>query len=181
MLARTLCSISFRPIFSSMWIKKLYKLDFEKANEPEIKLPTFVRSCRKQGDSKKTSTSSLTMQKPLTVRITTNCGKLLEIGISEHLICLLRNLYASKEATVRPRHGTTDWFNVGKGVQQPGHWHPTYLTSMQSILCEMLGWMNHKLKSRLPEEIQYQQTHIGRWYHSHGRQWRGTKKPPDEG
>ena len=54
----------------------------------------------------------------MTVRITTNCGKLLEIGISEHLICLLRNLYASKEATVRPRHGTKDWFLIEKGVRQ---------------------------------------------------------------
>ena len=57
----------------------MYKLDFEKANEPEMKLPTFVGSYRKQGDSRKTSTSSsLTRQKPLTVWITTNCGKLLK-------------------------------------------------------------------------------------------------------
>ena len=58
------------------------------------------------------------MPKPLTVWITINCGKLKEMGIPDHLICLLRNLYASQEATVRTGHGTTDWFQVGKGVRQ---------------------------------------------------------------
>ena len=58
------------------------------------------------------------MQKPLTLWITTNCGKLTEIGIPDHLICLLRNLYAGQETTVRTEHGTTDWFQIGKGVRQ---------------------------------------------------------------
>ena len=58
------------------------------------------------------------MPKPLTVWITTNCGKFLNMGISDHLICLLRNLYADQEATVRTRHGTMDWFQIGKGVYQ---------------------------------------------------------------
>ena len=60
----------------------------------------------------------LTMPKPLTVWITTNCGKFLEMGIPDHLTCLLRNLYAVQEATVRTGHGTTDWFHMGKGVRQ---------------------------------------------------------------
>ena len=70
--------------------------------------------------SRKTSTSALlTMAKPLIVWITTNCGKFLkEMGIQEHLTCLLRNLYAGQEATVRTGHGTTDWFQIGKGVYQ---------------------------------------------------------------
>ena len=55
-------------------------------------------------------------QKPLTVWITTNCGKLTEIGIPDHLTCLLRNLYGGREATVRTGHGTTDWFQIRKGV-----------------------------------------------------------------
>ena len=54
----------------------------------------------------------------LTVWITTNCGKFLEMGIPDHLTCLLRNLYAGQEATVRPGHGTTDWFKTGKGLFQ---------------------------------------------------------------
>ena len=58
------------------------------------------------------------MPKPLTLWITTNCGKFLGMGISDHLTCLLRNLYAGQEATVRTGHGTTDWFQIGKGVRQ---------------------------------------------------------------
>ena len=56
------------------------------------------------------------MQKPLTVWITTHCGKLTQVGIPDHLTCLLRNLYAGQEATVRTEHGTADWFQFGKGV-----------------------------------------------------------------
>ena len=58
------------------------------------------------------------MPKPLTVWITTNWKTLKEMGIPEHLTCLLRNLYAGQEATVRTRHGTTDWFQIGKGISQ---------------------------------------------------------------
>ena len=58
------------------------------------------------------------MSKPSTVWITTNCAKFLEMGIPDHLTCLLRNLYAHQEATVRTGHGTTDWFQIGKGVRQ---------------------------------------------------------------
>ena len=61
---------------------------------------------------------SLTMRKLLTVWITTNCGKFLEMEIPDHLACLLRNLYADQAATVRTEHGTMDWFKLGKGVHQ---------------------------------------------------------------
>jgi len=60
----------------------------------------------------------LTIPKPLTVWITINWKILKETGISDDLICLLRNLYAGQEATVRIGHGTTDWFQIGKGVRQ---------------------------------------------------------------
>ena len=76
-----------------------------------------------------------------------------EMGIPDHLTCLLRNLYAGQEATVRPGHGTTDCFQIGKGVCQGVYCHPAYLSCMQSTSYEMLGWMKHKLKSRLPGEI----------------------------
>ena len=96
----------------------MYKLDFEKAEELEIKLPTSARSQNKQGNSRKTSISdSLTTLKTLTVWITTNWKILKEMGIPGHLTCVLRNLYAGQEATVRTRHGTTDWFQIRKGVQ----------------------------------------------------------------
>ena len=70
------------------------------------------------------------------------------------LTCLLRNLYAGQEATVRTGHGTTDWFQIGKGVHiKAVYCHPAYLTYMQSTSCKMPGWMKHKLESRLPGEI----------------------------
>ena len=74
------------------------------------------------------------------------------MGIPDHLTCLLRNLYAGQEATVRTGHGT-DWFQIGKGVRQGCILSPAYLTYMQSTSCEMSGWMKHKLESRLPVEI----------------------------
>ena len=98
----------------------MFKLVLEKAEESEIKLPTSAGSWKKQESSRKTSLSALlTMPKPLTVWIIINCGKYLkEMGIPDHLTCLLRNLYAGQEATVSTGHGTTDWFQIGKGVCQ---------------------------------------------------------------
>ena len=98
----------------------MFKLDLEKADEPEIKLPTSVGSSQKQESSRKTSTSALlTTPKPLTVWITTNCRKFLKrMGRPDHSTCLLINLYAGQEATVRTGHGTTDWFKIGKGARQ---------------------------------------------------------------
>ena len=99
---------------------QMFKLDLEKAEESEIKLPTSAGSWKKQESSRKTSISALlTMPKPLTVWITKKLWKILkEMGIPDHLTCLLRNLYAAQEATVRTGHGTTDWFQIGKGVCQ---------------------------------------------------------------
>ena len=95
----------------------MFRLVLEKAEEPEIKLPTSAGSWKKQESSRKASISALlTMPKPLTVWITINCGKS-EMGIPDHVTCLLRNLYAGQEATVRTGHGTTDWFQIGKGVR----------------------------------------------------------------
>ena len=97
----------------------MFKLDLEKAEEPEIKFLSFTGSLKKQANSRNIPTSVLlTVQKPLTVWITANCGKLTEIGIPDHFICLLRNLYAGQEATVRTGHGAMDWFKIGKGVRQ---------------------------------------------------------------
>ena len=117
----TLCWKSFKLGLNSMWTEnfQMFKLDLEKAEEPEIKLPTSARSSKKQETSRKTSTSpSLTVWKPLTVWITTNGGKFLELGVPDHLSCLLGNLYAGQEGTVRTLHGTSDWFKIGKGVWQ---------------------------------------------------------------
>ena len=96
------------------------KLVLEKAEEPEIKLPTSTGSLKKQENTRKTSISAL-----LTTPKAFDCVGhnklweiLKEIGIPDHLTCLLRNLYAGQEATLRTGHGTTDWFQIGKGVRQ---------------------------------------------------------------
>ena len=134
----------------------MYNLDLEKAEEPEIKLPTFTRSQKKQVHSRKTSTSaSLTTLKPLTVWITANCGRFLEMGAPDHLTCLLRNLYVGQEAIVRTRHDMEHLTGskLGKEYDKAAYCHPAYLTYMQSTSWEIPSWMNHKLESRLPGEI----------------------------
>ena len=99
---------------------QMFKLVLQKAEEPEIKLLTSIRSSKKQKSSRKTSTSALLpMPKPLTVGNHNKLWKILkEMGIPGHLTCLLKNLYAGQEATVRTGHGATDWFQIGKGVHQ---------------------------------------------------------------
>ena len=97
----------------------MFKLNLQKVEEPEIKLPTSAGSSKKRDSSRKISISALlTTPKPLTVWITINWKILKEMEIPDHLICLLGNLYAGQEATVRTGHGTTDWFQIGKGVRQ---------------------------------------------------------------
>ena len=89
----------------------MFKLVLEKAEEPEIKMPAFTGSSKKEESSRKTSISALlTMPKSDCVDHNKLWKILEEMGIPDHLICLLRNLYASQEATVRTGPGTTDWF-----------------------------------------------------------------------
>ena len=76
------------------------------------------------------------------------------MGISDHLTCLLRNLYVGQEATVRTGHGTMDWFQIGKEYTEAVYCHPAYLTYMQSTSSKMTGWVKHKLESRLQAEYQ---------------------------
>ena len=83
-----------------------------------------------------------------------------EMGIPDHLTCLLRNLYAGQEATVRTRHGTTTGSELGKEYIKAVYCHPAYLTHMQSTSWEMLGWINLKLESRLPGEILISSYHL---------------------
>ena len=94
----------------------MFKLVLEKAEEPEIKLPTSVASSKKQESCRYTSTSALlTIPKPLIVWITTNCGKFFKRWeIPDHLTCLLRNLYAGQGTTIRTGHVPTDWFQIQK-------------------------------------------------------------------
>ena len=96
----------------------LFKLDLEKAEEPEIKLPTFAGSLKKQDSSRKTSISAFDYAKAFDCVDHNKLWKIMkEMGIPDQLTCLLRNLYAGQEETVRIGHGT-DWFQIGKGVRQ---------------------------------------------------------------
>ena len=92
----------------------MFNLDLEKEEEPDIKLPTSLGSLKKQESSRKTS-ASLTMLRPLTVDHNKLWKILKEMGIPDHLTCLLRN---QEETTVRTGHETTDWFQIRKGVHQ---------------------------------------------------------------
>ena len=77
-----------------------------------------------------------------------------EMGIPDHLTCLLWNLYVGQETTIRTVHVTTDWFKIRKGIYiKAVYCHPAHLTSMQYTSCKMSGWMNLKLESRLLGEI----------------------------
>ena len=97
----------------------MFKLVSEKAEEPEIKLPTSTGLQKKQGTFRKTYTSALLTIIAFDYVDHNKRWKFLkEMGIRDHLTCLLRNLYAGQEATVRTGHGTTDWFQIGKGVRQ---------------------------------------------------------------
>ena len=127
---------------------------FRKGRRIRDQIANICWIIKKAREFQKTSIFALlTMPKPLTMWITTNWKILKGMGIPDHLTCILRNLYASQEATVRIGHGVTDWFQIGKGVRQAVYCHPAYLTYMQSASCEMPGWMKHKLKSRLLGEI----------------------------
>ena len=125
-------------------------MDLEKAEEPEIELPTSIGSPKKQGSSRKTFTSA---SKSLTMWITTNWKILQEMGKSNHLTWLLSNIYADQEATVRTGHGTTDWFQIRKGAYQGCILSPCLFNLYAEYIMWNGGWMNHKLESWLPGEI----------------------------
>ena len=130
----------------------MFKLVLEKAEEPEIKLPTFAGSWKKQESSRKTSISALlTMPKPLTEWITINCGEFWKRW--EYQTSLLRNLYAGQEATVRTGHGTTDWFQIGKGVRQGCILSPCLFNLYAEYIIRNAGLEETQARSRLLGEI----------------------------
>ena len=97
----------------------MFKLVLEKAEEPEIKLPTSAGSSKKQESSRKTSFCFIDYAKAFDCVDNNKQWKILEeMGIPDHLTCLLRNLHAGQETTVRTGRGTTDWFQIRKGVRQ---------------------------------------------------------------
>ena len=140
--------------FSSMWTKNLqmYNVGLEKAEEPEIKLPTFIRSWRKQGNSRKTS-ASLTTLKPSTVWITTHCGNFLKRWeYQTTLPASWETCMRVKKQQLEPDVEQLTDSKFRKEYKAP-YCQLAYLTSMQNTLCKMVGWMNHRLESRMHREI----------------------------
>ena len=133
----------------------MFKLDLKKAEEPDIKLPTSVGSSKKQESSRKNiyfcfidytkASDCVDYSKLWTI--------LQEMEIPNHLTCLLRNLYAGQEATVRTGHEQQTGSKSGKEYVKAIYCHPAYFTYMQGTSCEMPGWIKHKLESRLPGKI----------------------------
>jgi len=135
---------------------QMLKLDLEKAEESEIKLPPSIHWLIEKAREfqKNIYFGFIDYTKDFDCVDHNKLWKILqEMGISDHLNCLLRNLYAGQEATVRTGHETTDWFQIRKGVRQGCVLSTVYLTYMQSSSSEMLGWMKPKLESRFLGEI----------------------------
>ena len=117
----------------------MFKLNLEKTEEGEIKLLTSIGSLKKQESSRKTSASVLSTMPKLCVDHNKLWKIIQEMGISDHLTCLLRNLYTGQEATVRTvRTGAIYWLQIGKEYIKAVYCHPAYLTCMQSTSCETL-------------------------------------------
>ena len=132
----------------------MFKLDLEKAEEPEINCqhPLDHRKSKRISE-KKIYFCFIDYAKAFDCVDHSKLWKILkEMRIPDYLTCLLRNLYASQEAAVRTRHGTLDWFQIGKEYVKAVYCHLAYLTYMQNTSCEMPDWMKHRLESRLQGE-----------------------------
>ena len=125
----------------------MFNLDLERAEETEIKLPTFTGSSKKQEFQKNIYFCFTDYAKAFDCVDHNKLWKILrEMGIPDHLTCLWRNLYTGQEAAVRTGHGTTDWFQIGKGVHQGCILSPCLFNLYAEF---MLGWRKHTLESRL--------------------------------
>ena len=131
----------------------MFKLDLEKAKEPEIKIANIHWSIEKAEFQKNIYFCFIDYAKAFDCVDHKNLWKiLLEMGIPDHLTCLLRNLYAGQEVTELDMEQQTG-SKLGKEYNKAVYCHSAYLTYMQSISCEMPGWMKHKLESRLPGDM----------------------------
>ena len=138
------------------WELPYVQIGFRKGRGTRDQIGNIHWSTEKERKFQKTSTSaSLTTLKPLIVWIRANYGKFLKRWeLPDHLTCLLRNLYVGQEATVRTLYGTTDWFKIGKGIQQ-GCILSACLFNLHAehIIGNTRCVVNHKLESRLSGEI----------------------------
>ena len=148
------CSKSFKLCFSSVWTEnfQMYNLDLEKAEEPEWNCQHMLDHRKSKGIPKNVYFCFINYAKTFDCMDHNKLWNILhEMGIPDHIICLLRNLYEGQEATVRTGQGTTDWFKIGKGVPQSCISSSCLFKLYTS--CEMPGWMKHNLESRFPGKI----------------------------
>ena len=133
---------------------QMFKLVLEKAEEPEIKLPTSAGSSKKQEFQKNIYFCFVDYAKAFDCMDHNKLWKILkEMGIPDHLTDLLRNLYAGQEATVRTGHGTADWFQIGKGVRQDCVLSPCLFNLYAEYIMRNAGLEEAQLESRLSGEI----------------------------
>ena len=150
------CSKFSKQGFNSMWTEKFWmlKLDLEKTDKQRsnCKIHWIIEKAREF--QKNIYFYFIDYAKAFDYVDHNKLWKILkEIGIPNHLTCLLRNLCAGQEETIRTGCRTMDWFKIGKGVCQSCILSPCSFNFMQSISCEILGWVKLKLESRLPGEI----------------------------
>ena len=169
-----------KPGFNSTWTMnfQMFKLDLEKAEDSQIRLPTFIGSSKNQESSRKSSISALlTMPKPLTVWFTINWKILKEMGIPDYLTSWEICMQVKKQQLELDIDQWTG-SESGKEYVKAVYCHSAYLTYMQSTSCKMHGWMNHKLEWRLLGELS-----IASYMHMTPLLWQKMKKnkePLDE-
>ena len=133
---------------------QMFKLDLEKAEEPEIELPISIGSLKKQEFQKNIYFCFIDYAKVFDCADHNKLWKILqETGIPDHLNCFLRNVYAGQETTFRTRHGTTDWFQIGKGARQGYILSPCLFNLYAEYIMKKAGLDEAKLESRLLGEI----------------------------
>ena len=159
---------------------QMYKWGLGKAEEPEIKLPTFIGSLRKQGEFQKNIYFCFIYYTKALDSVSQQTGKFLKRWEYQ------ATLTVSQETCIQVKKQQLEHYmeqltgsKLGKEYDKAVYCHPVYLTYMGCTSCEMPGWMNHKWESRLWEK--YQPPQICRWYQSNGRMQRRIKKPLDNG
>ena len=133
---------------------QMFKLFLEKAQKPEIELPTSAGSSKKQ-ELKNICFCFIDYAKTFDCVDYNKLWKILKVmGIPDHLTCLLRNLYTDQEAIVKTGYGTTDWFQIGKGVHQGYILSPSLFNLYAEYIMRNIGWKKHSWNQDCPEKYQ---------------------------
>ena len=158
---------------------QMFKLDLEKAEEPEIKLPTSIVSSKKHEFQKNIYFCFIDYSKIFDCVDHNKLWKIVkEMGIPDLFTCLLWNLYSGQEATVRTGYGTMDWFQIGKEVHQSCILSPCLFNLYAEYIMQNAGLDEAQAEIKIVGEISI--TTDIRWHHPYGRKQRGIKEPLDE-